>query len=127
MQCSINQNKTNGPLKMGEIFVYFTKENTKIANKWLTVCSIFLLMKIMQIKIVVRYKFIPSRVNKLKNIDHTTDFIHWWYQMLAIFWSNWEFSNVVDRNIQWSSPFEKLFLIKFNCVTILWHQSSTPR
>lgn len=37
--------------------------------------STFLVIRIVQIKIM-RYNFIPSRVNTFKNIDNTTNSIH---------------------------------------------------
>lgn len=38
--------------------------------------STFLVIRIMQIKTIMRYNFIPSRANTFKNIDNTTNSIH---------------------------------------------------
>lgn len=85
--------------------------------------STFLVIRIMQIKTIMRYNFIPSRANTFKNIDNTTNSIHWQYRILVIFRSNWEYSYMADGNIMWYNLFERLFY-KVNRAPVLWPRSN---
>ena len=112
--------------KCVKIFGHLTKENVRIVNKWLIMSSTFLVLKIMQIIIIIRYNFITNRVQINLMIPQRLfiDNTKYW----KISWSNWEFSYMVDGNIKWYNAFGKLFVsYKVNCVSILWSRSSTPR